>query len=145
MDMKIINQFIELLGKDSALKYACGVFRPGPLDPEIDKSKIERAIQFEMIKPDTLELTDMGKIFVVKSVLDYADSYTDGYADDEDDELEKEDDDEENEDWDEDWDDEEDEDWDDEDEEFNDWENWEEDEDEDDDEEYGYKKRGKRR
>jgi phosphopantothenoylcysteine synthetase/decarboxylase len=145
MDMQVIDKMIELLGKESSLKIACGVTRPGPIDIELDKSKIERARLFEFLKPDSLELTDLGKIFVVKTMLDYADQLTDGEEDDEDNQNGDED-----KDWDEDedyedWDEEDDEDWDeDEDEDFDDWEEWDE-EDEDDEDEYGPKRRGRRR
>ncbi|MEJ5306567.1 MAG: hypothetical protein WHV63_11570 [Ignavibacteria bacterium] len=153
MDKEIINKIIEILGKESSLKIACGISRRGPIDLELDKNKIERARMFEIVKPDSLELTEMGKIFVAKTIFDYTDNMVD--SDDEDDDKEKLDDDEDWEDDENDDDDDEDEeefwedeDWeedDDEDEDFDDWEEWEEDEDEDDDDYFspGRKRRRK--
>lgn len=139
MDKKLIDRIIDLLGQESALKIACGISRPGPIDVNLDKTKIERAQFFEVLKPNKLELTDFGKMFVVKTILDYADNMYN--LDDVDDEEEDFDDEEEWEEIEEDW--EEDEDWDDEDEDFEEWEDWEE-EDEDDEDE-NYRPKGRRR
>jgi len=145
MDMQLINKIIEIIGNDSAIKLACGISRSGSINMELDKSKIERAQFFELLKPNKLELTDMGKIFVVKLIFDYADNLINGEDDDEEDEDEEEWENDDN--WSdieekEEWDDEED--WDEEDEDTDDWEELENEDgdEEDDDEKKNYKPRG---
>ncbi len=139
MDKKLIDRIIDLLGQESALKIACGISRPGPIDINLDKTKIERAQFFEVLKPNKLELTDIGKMFVVKTILDYADNmYNLDDVDDEDEDLDDEEDWEEDEDWE---DEDEDEDWDDED--LDEWEDREEEDEEDEDE--NYRPKGRRR
>ena len=139
MDMQLINRIIDLIGQEAALKIACGISRPGPIDVNLDKDKIERAKFFEVIKPNKLELTDFGKMFVVKTVFDYADNMVNSDdLDDEDEDIDEE----------EDWDDIEEEDWEDEedeDEDFDEWEEWEEDDEDEEDEEDNYRSKGRRR
>lgn len=132
MEKNFIDQILKLMGNEMALKIACNISGQGTIDIERDKDKIERARYFGILKPDTLELTDMGKIFAVKLLLDYADNLTSSGENDEDLEYDfdnEPDDLDEDEDFDDiDWD-EDDEDWEDEDEENSD--DWVDDDEED--------------
>ncbi len=153
MELKeFYNEVIALLGEENALKILTNVRRNGPVDPEVDKQKIERCRKLGLIEKNSLNITEMGKIFILKQLMDYADNITD--SDDENDENddwdeeeedefddenfeefeEDEDFDEEEEDWEED-----DEDWDEDDE--NSFEFTEDDWDEDNDEDENYKGR----
>lgn len=122
MDKKVIDQIIQLVGDQTAIKAVCNITDKGPIDEKAHSKKIERARWFGLLEKDTLTLTDLGKLFAAKLFLDLADNVADGgsnddeedFADDEDRffrDLDEEDyDDEEEYDDEEDWDDQ---DWDD--------------------------------
>lgn len=114
MNNNVLNEIINILGNETATKIACNISHPGPIDHEVDKRKIERARYFGIIHNDSLELTEMGKIFAVKQVFDMAEQIYDERLQ-EDDEKDDEDFDD-DEDWNEDEDLDEDDDWEEEDE-----------------------------
>lgn len=135
MNSNVLNEIINILGNETAIKIACNISCPGSIDLEVDKKKIERARYFGIIQNDSLELTEMGKIFAVKQVFDIAEQIYDERLqedDEEDDEDFDDDEDWDDEDWDEDddWDD--DEDW----EEDDEWTQEEDDENEEDEENF---------
>ncbi len=153
MELKeFYNEVITLLEEENALKILTNVHRNDPVGPEVDKQKIERYRNLGLIEKNALKITDMGKIFILKKLMDYADNITnsddendenDDWDEEEEDEFddenfeefeEDEDFDEEEEDWEED-----DEDWDEDDE--NSFEFTEDDWDEDNDEDENYKGR----
>ncbi len=137
MDKKVIDQIIQLVGDQTAIKAVCNITGKGPIDEKVHSKKIERARAFGLLENDSLTLTELGKLFAAKLFLDLADNVEEGGSDDEEDvqeddgseffrDLDEEDYD------DEEWDDEG---WDDE-----DW-----DDDDEDDDDYGPRRKGNRR
>lgn len=122
MDKKVIDQIINLVGEQAAIKAICNIPDKGQINEELHAKKIERARWFGLLEKDSLTLTDLGKLFAAKIFLDLADTF-DGSVNEEEEE-------------DEDFDFEEvedEEDYEDEDDDYEDeWDDWE-DEDEDDD------------
>lgn len=141
MDKKVIDQIINLVGEQAAIKAVCNISDKGQINEALHAKKIERARWFGLLEKDSLTLTDLGKLFAAKLFLDLADTF-DSNVNDEEDEDEDFDFDEENdedfdfeEEIDEDFEDEYEDDYEDE------WDDW---EDEDDDED-DYRPRRRRR
>lgn len=128
MDKSVIDQLVNLVGEEVAIKAVCNITEKGPVDVERDAKKIERARWFGLLENDSLTLTEMGKIFAAKLLIDM----TDTTSDDED--AEEEDDDNLDDIDEEDWDEEDDTDYLDDDWSDDDWEedDWDDEDDEDD-------------
>lgn len=132
MDKKVIDQIINLVGEQAAIKAVCNISDKGQINETLHAKKIERARWFGLLEKDSLTLTDLGKLFAAKLFLDLADTF-DSNVNEEEDEDEDFDFEEEN---DEDFEDEYENDYEDE------WDDW---EDEDDDEDDDYRPRRRRR
>lgn len=132
MDKKVIDQIINLVGEQAAIKAVCNISDKGQINEALHAKKIERARWFGLLEKDSLTLTDLGKLFAAKLFLDLADTF-DSNVNEEEDEDEDFDFEEEN---DEDFEDEYENDYEDE------WDDW---EDEDDDEDDDYRPRRRRR